>query len=60
MRFVVRAIEVLAVPAGWHEYLHTDTILALVDIGEAEVISLGVRWIVANGARVVYGYQNFR
>lgn len=51
---VVRAIEVLTIPARRHEDLETNAVLALVDIGEAKVIALSVGRVVADSTRVVY------
>jgi hypothetical protein len=46
VRLVVRAVEVLAVPALREEDLVADTVLALVDVGEVDVLALSVGRVV--------------
>lgn len=53
VRLVVGAVDVLAVPAHREEDLHTDTILALVDVREVHVRTLCVRGVARDSTGVV-------
>ena len=53
MRLVIVTVEVYTIPALGEEDLVADTILALVDIGEVDILALSISRVVRHGAAVV-------
>ena len=54
VRLMVRAVEIYTIPALREEDLVTDSILALVHIGEIDVLALSIGRIVGDGTAVVW------